>query len=172
MFRTAKPNHAPQSDIKTASWNYKSNFEYNSSHDIVTWTMNVKLYNQVCSTSYLMSCSLTQKIKPNIQNHNSIQHSSRQGRFHVVGVVYHRNLVWGSATQTKIKFRYRYWCLNFCYLNRNFLHILFLKFFSCILCLVLNISQVIQSYHVKHFPTIYLIFIVSFVLLNYLLKMF
>ena len=46
----------------------------------------MKLCNQVCSTSYLMSCSLTRKIKPNIQNHNSIQHGSRQGRFHVVGV--------------------------------------------------------------------------------------
>ena len=87
-------------------------------------------------------------------------------------IVYDQNLVSVSATETKIRFRYRYRSLNFFYLNRNFLHILFLKFFSCILCLVLNISQVIQSYHVKHFPTIYIIFIVSFVLLNYLLEMF
>ena len=45
-------------------------------------------------------------------------------------LVYDRNLVLVSAIETTIKFWYRYWCLNFCYLNRNFLHILFLKFFS------------------------------------------
>ena len=66
-------------------------------------------------------------------------------------LVYDRNLVSVSATKTKIKFRYRYWSLNFFCLNQNFLHLLFLKFFSCFLCLVLNISHVIQSYHVKLF---------------------
>ena len=77
-----------------------------------------------------------------------------------------------AATETKIRFRYRYRSLNFFYLNRNFLHFLFLKFFSCFLCLVLNISHVIQSYHVKCFSTICLIFIGLFVLVNYLHKMF
>ena len=69
----------------------------------------------------------------------------------IASVVYDRNqvLVSGTETETKIKFRYLYPSLNFFYLNRNFLHFLFLKFFSCFLCLVLNISHVIQSYHVK-----------------------
>ena len=40
-----------------------------------------------------------------------------------------------------------YQSLNFFYLNQNFLYFLFIKIFSCFLCLVLNISQVIQSYH-------------------------
>ena len=62
-------------------------------------------------------------------------------------LVYDQNLVSVSATETKIRFRYQYRSLNFFYLNRNF----FLKFFSCFLCLVLNISHAIQSYHVKLF---------------------
>ena len=45
-------------------------------------------------------------------------------------IVYDQNLVSVSATETKIRFWYRYRSLNFFYLNRNFLHILFLKFFS------------------------------------------
>ena len=43
--------------------------------------------------------------------------------------MYDQNLVSVSATETKIKFRYRYRSLNFCYLNQNYLHILFLIFF-------------------------------------------
>ena len=62
-------------------------------------------------------------------------------------LVYDQNLVSVSATETKIRFRYQYRSLNFFYLNRNF----FLKFFSCFLCLVLNKSHTIQSYHVKLF---------------------
>ena len=53
---------------------------------------------------------------------------------------YDRNLVSVLATETKIKFWYMYRSLYFCYLYRNFLHILFLKFFSCFLSIILNIS--------------------------------
>ena len=38
-------------------------------------------------------------------------------------------LVLVSATETKIRFQYRYRSLNFFYLNRNFLHFLFLMLF-------------------------------------------
>ena len=38
----------------------------------------------------------------------------------VVVLVYDRNLVSVSATETKIKFRYRFWCQNFFCLNLNF----------------------------------------------------
>ena len=45
--------------------------------------------------------------------------------FLLYNVVYDRNLVSVSATETKIKFWYRYRSLNFFCLNRNFLHCIF-----------------------------------------------
>ena len=51
---------------------------------------------------------------------------SHQGIFLVV---YDRNLVSELATETEIRFRYWYRSLNFFYINRNFLHFLFLMLF-------------------------------------------
>ena len=46
-------------------------------------------------------------------------------KYQPCSVVYDRNLVSISATETKIMFRYRYRSLNFFCLNRNFHHCLF-----------------------------------------------
>ena len=81
----------------------------------------------------------------------------------------------GIGIETKIRFRYRYLSLNFFYLNQNFLRFLFLKFFSCFLCLffwIIPMSYRVTMLSCKCFSTICLIFIGSFVLVNYLPKMF
>ena len=64
---------------------------------------------------------------------------------------YDRNLVSVSATETKINFRYR--SLNFCYLNRNYLHILFFSFFHALVPYfehLLGYTQVSWSLYVNY----------------------
>ena len=112
---------------------------------------------------WFINCQLTFQVCDRPNNLCINRHIVQPLENFMINVVYHQNLVSVSATETKIRFRYRYRSLNFFYLNRNFLHFLFLFF-----CLVLNISHVIQSYHVKCFSNICLIFIGLFILVNYL----